>query len=340
MISNSWIEKRKPFWARMGSLLAAAQSGGVRALSHEELGELAFLYRQIAADLSSLRQDGGAPAYAASLNTLLARAHTFVYASRGRGLRDLVRFFTRDYPALFRRLLPYTAASLVLFLAGALLGASLATARPEFVRHLLGPRMMATIAQHRMWTESVTAIAPAASSGIMTNNLSVTFSTWALGITAGLGTLYMIGWNGVLLGVVGAACAHAHMGLKLWSFVAPHGSLELPSIVIAGGAGLRLAEGVLFPGMHTRRFALTLAGRDSVRLLAGIIPLLVIAGLLEGFFSPSGAPAALKFALGATLFALLLAWLFSHRPSTGRVPHVSPLRRGFPELPTTADSAP
>ncbi len=320
MIANSWIAKRKPFWDRMHTLLSAAQRSGVRALSHDELRELALLYRQIAGDLASLRQDGGARAYEATLNTLLARAHTFVYANRGGGLRPLIRFYTREYPLLFLRLLPFVAASLTLFLAGALLGASLGTARPEFVRHLLGPRMIATIAEHRMWTDSVTSMAPAASSGIMTNNLGVTFSTWALGITGGLGTFYMVGWNGMLLGIVGAACAHAHMGLKLWSFVAPHGSLELPSIIIAGGAGFRLAQGVLFPGLHSRRYALTVAGRDSVRLLAGTVPLLVIAGVLEGFFSPSSAPAALKFSVGAMLFALLLAWLFSGRATATTVP--------------------
>ena len=187
------------------------------------------------------------------------------------------------------------------------------------MQHLLGPQMLHAVAQHRMWTESITSMAPAASSGIMTNNLAVTFSTFALGATAGLGTLYMIVWNGVLLGVVAAACAGAHMGVALWSFIAPHGSLELPSIVLAGAAGLRLAQGILFPGLYSRRFALALAGAASVRLLAGTIPLLVIAGILEGFVSPSSMPAALKFMVGALLFCTLLLWLFSGAQRQGEL---------------------
>jgi uncharacterized membrane protein SpoIIM required for sporulation len=171
--------------------------------------------------------------------------------------------------------------------------------------------MVETIRHHQMWTQSIVGMKPQESSRIMTNNLTVTFLTFAAGITAGLGTMWLIFFNGLLMGVIATACQQAHMSRDLWSFVCPHGSLELPAIFIAGGAGLRLASGVLFPGLYRRRDSIALAGREAVRLVAGIIPMLVIAGAIEGFFSPSGAPAGLKFAVGAALFALLLVWLFS-----------------------------
>jgi uncharacterized membrane protein SpoIIM required for sporulation len=113
------------------------------------------------------------------------------------------------------------------------------------------------------------------------------------------------------MGVIATACQQAHMSRDLWSFVCPHSSLELPAIFIAGGAGLRLAAGMLFPGLYSRRESIALAGRESVRLVAGTIPMLIVAGTIEGFFSPSGAPVALKFAVGAVMFTLLLVWLFS-----------------------------
>ena len=320
MITNRWIEKRRPSWDRMGKLTGDAQRDGIRSLTHEQVRELALLYRQIASDLSTLRQDGTAQTHEHSLNLLLASGHGLVYANRGGGWKPLRDFFARDYPRLFRALLPYVIVSLALFVGGGALGALLTAVRPAFMRQLLGPQMVATIQQHRMWTESVVSMAPAESSGIMTNNLSVTFATFALGMTAGLGTLYMIGWNGVLIGVIAAACAHAHMSLKLWSFVAPHGALELPSILIAGAAGLRLARGLVLPGMHSRRYALTRAGAEAVRLLAGTIPLLVLAGVLEGFFSPSSAPVGFKFAVSTALFLGLLAWLLL----AGRAPTAEP----------------
>jgi uncharacterized membrane protein SpoIIM required for sporulation len=111
--------------------------------------------------------------------------------------------------------------------------------------------------------------------------------------------------------VISTACHQAHMSLKLWSFVAAHGSLELPAIIIAGGAGLRLAYGLLFPGVYSRRHSLAVAGSESVRLVSGVVPLLAVAGVLEGFLSPSSAPVWLKFVTGILLFALLLIWLWS-----------------------------
>jgi uncharacterized membrane protein SpoIIM required for sporulation len=130
----------------------------------------------------------------------------------------------------------------------------------------------------------------------------------------GLGSVYLMFINGLLLGVIGVACQQHGMSLDLWSFVAPHGSLELPSIILAGAAGLRLGRGVAFPGLYHRRDSIALAGAEASRLVAGIIPLLIIAGTLEGFFSPSEAPVWLKFTVGGTLFSLLILWLSQGAP--------------------------
>lgn len=319
MITNRWIEKRKVYWDRMATLIGGVSGRGLRNHSGAELREMALLYRQVASDLSALRQEGTARTTEAHLNQLLARAHEIVYSGRKTRITDIWKFFSEDYPRIFRKLLPFTTASLAVFLGGALLGSLLTLARPAFERHLLGPYMIDTIERHEMWTHSVTSMAPQASSSIMTNNLSVTFATFAAGITAGLGTLYMIGWNGILLGVIGTACHQAQMSVKLWSFVAPHGSLELPAIVIAGGAGLRLARGLLFPGIYRRGHSLSLGGAEAVRLIAGVIPMLIVAGILEGFFSPSAAPVWLKFLSSGILFLGLVVWLgFGAREAASR----------------------
>ena len=314
MITNRWLEKRKVHWDRMTVLVGAVNGRGLRNLSGAELREMALLYRQIASDLSALRKERTARNVEAQLNQLLARVHEIVYSGRKPQVTDIWRFLREDYPRLFRKLLPFTLASLALFLAGALLGSVLTLARPQFERHLLGPAMIDTIERHEMWTHSVTSMAPQASSAIMTNNLGVTFTAFAAGITAGLGTLYMIGWNGILIGVIGVACHQAGMSLKLWSFVAPHGSLELPAIIIAGAAGMRLAYGLLFPGIYRRGYSLSSASAEAVRLVAGVIPMLIVAGILEGFFSPSSAPVWLKFLAAGVLFSGLVTWL-SSRPT-------------------------
>ena len=223
------------------------------SLTRAQLQEVALLYRQVAADLSTLRQDPTARSYAEHVNQLLARAHNIIYSTRRTSFAGIVRFLRDEYPAVVQRHIRYVLLSLAIALAGALLGSVLTLARPQFMRNMLGPAMVATIERHEMWTHSVVAMAPAASSWIMTNNLTVCFVAFSTGIVFGLGPIYAMFFNGLLLGVVGVACQQHGMAVDLWSFVAPHGALELPSIVLAGAAGLRLGHGVLFPGLYRRR---------------------------------------------------------------------------------------
>jgi uncharacterized membrane protein SpoIIM required for sporulation len=222
----------------------------------------------------------------------------------------IVQFYGQTYPKVFRETLPETLLALAIFAVTGLAAWTITIHDPGFAHRLLGPHMMETIEQRKMWTDSIVTIKPVASSGIMTNNLSVAFTTFAMGITAGIGTIWMMVVNGLLLGVIGAATWRAGMALQLWSFVAPHGVLELPAIFIAAGAGLEIARGMLFPGLLRRRESLAQAGGRGARLLLGTIPMLVVAGVIEGFFSPSNAPVTMKFLLAGVLFAALLTYLF------------------------------
>jgi uncharacterized membrane protein SpoIIM required for sporulation len=309
MISNRWLATRKTHWKRLEHLLDSADPG-LERLSGRQLEELGLLYRQTASDLATVVEDRTSAAYANYLNHLLARCHNFLYAAdSGQGNR-LINFFLVDYPAVFRASLPAFLLATGMFVLGALAGWFAALHDPGFAHRFLGPHMMDTIEQRKMWTEPVIAVKPLASSFITTNNLTVAFSAFALGITA-IGTIWLMFFNGLMIGVVGTATAQAGMALPLWSFVAPHGVLELPAILIAGAAGLELARGLLFPGVLPRRDALTTAGRRSVRLLAGAIPMLLVAGIIEGFFSPTHVSPALKFTLASLLFAALVAYLGS-----------------------------
>ncbi len=310
ILSNQWIAKRRPHWERLAALLSQADEKGLAQLSRDELQEMALLYRQIAADLSVLRQDATARTYAEHVNHLLARAHHLIYSGRKTSVATLFRFLRDEYPMIFQRNIRFVVASLLISAAWGLLGAALTNARPEFMRHYVGPEMIATMERHEMWTKSVVTVAPMASSAIMTNNLTVSFVTFASGIAFGLGTFFYLYVNGMMLGVIAAACHQNGMSVALWSFIAPHGSLELPAILIAGGAGFRLGSSMLFPGSLRWKDSVARGGIEATRLVSGVIPMLVIAGTLEGFFSPSLAPVWLKFTVGGLLFVLLLSWLF------------------------------
>jgi uncharacterized membrane protein SpoIIM required for sporulation len=309
MISNHWIALRKESWNRLETLVQQVETSSLKTLSSAELREFGLLYRQSAADLSAVRTDEGSRTLEAYLNRLVSRAHNYIYSGDRLNLSSVWHFLSSGYPRIFRRLLPYTAAALAIFLAGALLGSLLTIARPQFMHAMLGPQMVDKIEHHQMWTDSILTAKPQASSLIMTNNIAVCFYTFVGGIFAGLGTIYLMFANGMSIGVVTTACTQHHMALNIWSFVAAHGALEIPSIFISGGAGLRLASGLLFPGMLRRRDALALAGGESIRLLSGAIPMLVVAGLLEAFLSPTHAPLTLKFSVSAVLLTGLCLWL-------------------------------
>ncbi len=308
MVTNLWIDARKANWNRLESLVAEAESGGIKKLPYPDLRDLGLLYRQAAADLSTVRADPTSRSLEAYLNRLVGRAHNLVYSGRRVSFWTLWEFLAHGYPRLLRRLLPYVWLATAVFLACCALGMLITTLRPDFAALWLGPAMMDKINHHQMWTDAVLSMKPQASSQIMTNNMSVCFLTFAAGITGGLGTLFLLFNNGLQIGTVLACCAQHGMAGSLLAFMVSHGALEIPSIMLAGAAGLRLAAGILFPGQLRRRDALAKAGTEAVQLVSATIPLLIIAGSFEAFLSPTHAPVALKCAVGAPLFTGLCVW--------------------------------
>ena len=308
MITNLWIEHRKNNWSRLETLLDQAHKGNLKSLTRAELRELGLLYRQAAADLSAVRADPSSRSLEQYLNRLVGRAHNYVYSGHSVSFWSLWNFLAHGYPRLLRRLLPYIWLATAVFLGTFGLGMLIQLLRPDFAAPMLGPAMMDKINHHQMWTDAVLSMKPQAASGIMTNNISVCFLTFAAGITAGLGTLFLLFNNGLQIGTVLACCAQHKMAGSLLAFMVSHGALEIPSIMLAGAAGLRVGTGILFPGQLRRRDSVAKAGAEAVQLVSATIPLLIIAGCFEGFLSPTHAPVAVKCAVGAVLFTGLLLW--------------------------------
>ena len=164
ILSNQWILKRRPHWDRLAGLLAQSDASGLGQLSRAELQELALLYRQVAADLSVLRQDPTSRTYAQHVNQLLARAHHIIYSGRKTNLAHAFSLSARRVSGHFSAPDRLCGGLGAVFVSFGLLGAALTSARPEFMRHFVGPEMIATMERHEMWTESVVSVAPMASS--------------------------------------------------------------------------------------------------------------------------------------------------------------------------------
>jgi uncharacterized membrane protein SpoIIM required for sporulation len=139
----------------------------------------------------------------------------------------------------------------------------------------------------------------------------VTFAAFALGVIFGVGTFYVLAFNGAMFGALLALTYRAGFGDDLlFGFVISHGVIELTCIFIAGGAGILIGTALLMPGNLSRGDALKSRGLDAVRLIIGCIPLLVVAGIIEGFISPQPIPSAIKIGIGVITGITLYSYLF------------------------------
>jgi uncharacterized membrane protein SpoIIM required for sporulation len=189
--------------------------------------------------------------------------------------------------------------------------------RPELAREVLPAGMIDRAETARVRAERGEGyidipeiMRPAAASGIIANNVQVTFAALAGGMTAGVLTVLLLVTNGIFLGGVHGLYVSKGIGDLLLAFVAPHGVLELTAITIAGGGGLLIASALLLPGALTRREALVVRGRRAIRLIAASTLLLVIAGAIEGFISPRETwPLGHKLAVALATGVFLLVYL-------------------------------
>ena len=312
MFVDDWIQSRRADWSQLTALLDRVRAANLLALTDAELAELGDLYRRATSDLAVARRDYPRHQVAAYLNQLVGRAHGIVYRGEPLELRRVWRFYRSGFPRLYRQAGRYTLAATLLFLLPALVALAVTWAQPGAAYTLLPAGMqdiIPLVEEGEMWTDIPQQARSMASSFIMTNNIQVAFMAFAGGVLAGLLTIYVLILNGLLIGTVAGLCQAHGLGLALWSFVLPHGVIELSVIFIAGGAGLMLGHALVSPGLLRRQDALAGAARRAVRLIFGCVPLLVIAGTIEGFVSPSALPVWAKLAVGAATGLLLYGYL-------------------------------
>ncbi|AFY45286.1 stage II sporulation protein M [Nostoc sp. PCC 7107] len=306
-----WIARREPNWQRLDTLLKQVEKKGLKSVRAQEIRELASLYRSVAADLARARTQQIGQTLIQSLQNLTTRGYTQIYqGSRRQEWRAAAEFYRWGLPSVVQQTFPYIALATGLFLLGALVAWWYAWQDPTFMSLVVPQHLISQVRdEHKLWMGSIVGIEPLASSSIMINNLSVSFGAVAGGISAGAYTTYLMVFNGLLIGAVGTLVGQNNLAYPFWAFVFPHGALELPAIFFAGGAGLLLARAILFPGKYRRGDALKFYGSQAAQLVFGIVPMLIIAGTIEGFFSPNpNVPDPIKYLVGLGLFVFLVLY--------------------------------
>ena len=308
---TQFVEQHRSDWERLDQLVAHA-SRALGGLSKVDLREMGALYRQVSSDLARVQSADADPALLEYLNNLVVRAHGIIYQPEQTRLRHLGAFFAREFPALIRQEWRPILLALVVAVLPAFWCYLMGNLDPQFLSTVAPPGMRDRLERGELWVYRINPIKPAASSFIMTNNIAVTFTFFALGIAFGAGTLWGLVTNGIHFGSIAVLVGQTRMAREFWAFVVPHGALEIPAILIGGGAGFILGAALLLPGDLRRKDALVMRSRVAVKLVLGCVPILVIAGIIEGFFSPlppATMPPGAKFLVGTTIFALFLLYV-------------------------------
>lgn len=324
MTESQFLVRRGEAWKRLETLLGRAGTGGLRRMKAEEVVELGRLYRWVTSDLAYAqghRFDEGMLAY---LNRLTARAHAQVYRGTAQSGRErVVEFFSERFPGEFRRSFLFIFLCIGLTVLGAVVAYGAISADPERALALLPPDTIPAHIQKSLH-DSNFAFKPdqaaTMSAEIITNNIRVAVIAFAGGIvTLGLLTIWIILTNGLMVGGMGAVFGQAGFGYDFWATIAPHGVIELLAIQIAGGAGLLIASAILFPGRLRRRDAVREAGARAGVLIAGVCAMLLVAGTIEGFFSPLRFGPEIRLSVGVlTAVVLLFYFTFAGRTTRAR----------------------
>jgi uncharacterized membrane protein SpoIIM required for sporulation len=272
-------------------------------------------YRRICQHLALAADRHYSPALVDRLNRLALRGHHALYENRRRETQRVLEFVLGGFPALVRREWRLVLVASLLFF-GPLLGLiALLQLHPEFVHYLLRPEQIAGM--HEMYDPAARRLGMReADTNLMMfgfyiwNNTGIGFQTFAGGLLAGVGSIWFLGSNGVILGAVAGYLTQIGYTETFWSFVAGHSSWELIAIALSGAAGLRLGVAVIAPGPLSRKAALVAAAKPAVHIMYGAALLFFVAAFVEAFWSPlTEVPFNVKIGVGIAGWALLLAYL-------------------------------
>ena len=306
---DQFVAARKAEWSELDELLG--QKPALHQLPPAAISRLGALYRSLCSDLMRARSAGYETELLVHLDGLAARAHNLLYGARPVRLFALGGFLVRSFPCTLREHARFFGVASALFLVPLVLALWATLVHPDFAQAVLPREQLEAAAQ--MYADSLSGRESgqdAAMAGFYVhNNVGIAFRCFATGILFGLGSVFFLVYNGIVIGtVIGWVIVQGH-GENILTFICGHAPFELTAICIAGGAGLQMGYALVRTGGRTRLGSLRAQAAAVGTIVGGAAVMLAIAAAIEGFWSPSGVAAPVKWVVAGVLSAVVAAYL-------------------------------
>lgn len=328
--SDRFRLEREGDWRRLEGIVAALERNRPRRISDEDLLALPVLYRQAASSLAVAREISLDAATLAYLESLVRRAWFQIYGTRMTFPRWLGRFLGGGWSAAVRGVWLEICIALAVMVAGTMAG-WLLVARDRQWFHALVPGQFADARQpgasREILAETLAGTAGAGMGGgeglsvfaayLFSNNTAVAVMAFGLGFAFGIPTMLLLVYNMAVLGAMLWLFTDAGLGWEFAAWLSVHGTTELLAILLAGAAGLHIGRGMALPGERTVLAAAAASGRRAAQVMAGVVLMLAVAGLLEGYARQLIGSAPARAAIGGAMLALWAAYflLLRRRPA-------------------------
>jgi len=317
MNRERFIRSRRDDWQRFELLLGQLKAISDSRWTGQQVSDLSRLYRSICYDLSLVQSREWGARLESYLNDLVAQGHNCLYRSPPASAARMLEFLIYGFPQLLRARSREFAAAAALFVLPLVTSIVIAIVRPDLAAMVTGDEALRQAVE--MYSADLYSQVDGEYSGQRTfmfgyyvsNNTGIAFRAYTWGILAGIGTCLILISNGISIGMTMGTLlvSGAPASINFTSFIVTHGAPELTAIVIAGAAGLVLAEGIFIPGNRSRLASLRHHGRQSLQLALGAGVMLFIAALLEGYFSPLPIHPGYKYVAGTLAWLLVGLWL-------------------------------
>ena len=315
MRSVEFRKEREATWQALEDLIATADKHGLRTLSAEQLARLPHLYRATLSSLSVARSISLDRALTDYLESLVGRAYFVVYGTRQHLRRQLREFFGWKLPSTIRAARWHILVSALVTIAAAIAAFQLTWSDMDYYYAFAGDMAQgrtpasstAELREGLYHTESGSGGLATFAASLFSHNARIGILAFATGFVAGLPTLFLLFYNGLVLGAF-AALFHARgLGVDLWAWMLPHGVTELTAVVLCGAAGFQLAHALVFPGARPRMDSLREHGRAAAVIVLGAVCMLFLAGMIEGVFRQTVTSVPIRFTVAGATAAW---WIF------------------------------